>query len=481
MNPEFLFAPESLLLLIAIFIGALCLFSLINKNFTHGIYLWLLSIILFQYQDLGPLHSVSRDISIDRILFVMLIVVFILKSLSKKRSGLVSVFAPKGIAYSMLLLCLITAVSVAYTGSFLLKGELAIGHLFSFLMVPFCIFLITQNIYDSPGKIDSFFKFLVLLGLYLVYIAIAEHFNLDSLIFPRYILDSSIGIHAETGRARGPFCQSAINGLALGFSFFASFYFLLKDNINNNKRIWKIFSYILLFLAPFGIYFTYTRAAWVGIFLGFAAIILFCFKQRKKSIIVFFLIVSITIALVISVVVEHDALATKRALAKSSIYDRLNLYTSYLATFVHHPLFGVGFGNFQKYASDYFKDADGFSFSSTRLSELGIHDTFAGFLVEMGIVGALLILYIYIAILSKSIRLYKYLTKNKLSNDKNIIFIFWCFVIVYTFSANLSDMRYFTSINTIFLMFSGIICRLERDFCEKFSKERRLADKTTIK
>src|SRR3712207_9200411 len=50
-------------------------------------------------------------------------------------------------------------------------------------------------------------------GAYLGLIALFETVHLNSLVWPRYILDPNVGIHL--GRARGPFAEAGANGMAM--------------------------------------------------------------------------------------------------------------------------------------------------------------------------------------------------------------------------------------------------------------------------
>ena len=67
---------------------------------------------------------------------------------------------------------------------------------------------------DDKDKIRKVFMFFAVIGLYLHVTAIFEHFQLRSLVFPKYIMNSNIGIH--WGRARGPFLSGSINGAVMG-------------------------------------------------------------------------------------------------------------------------------------------------------------------------------------------------------------------------------------------------------------------------
>ena len=85
MSIQNLFTPEMLILLQAIFIGVLVLFLVVSRDFTNGIYIWLLAVLFFKYQKMDFAGSILPDISIDRILFVFLIGMFSLEILLMMR------------------------------------------------------------------------------------------------------------------------------------------------------------------------------------------------------------------------------------------------------------------------------------------------------------------------------------------------------------------------------------------------------------
>src|SRR5208282_112481 len=67
-------------------------------------------------------------------------------------------------------------------------------------IVPFALFHIAVMVFKgaSPGR--HFEIFVVLALAYLVFIAIAFFVDARSLIFPRFILDESLGFHADRAR-----------------------------------------------------------------------------------------------------------------------------------------------------------------------------------------------------------------------------------------------------------------------------------------
>ncbi len=452
--------PEILILIEVGLAVGLALFFIVSKDFAYGIYLWLIAALLFKYQKISVVDSILPDMSLDRVLFAFLVVIFILEILTKRRR----IFSFTKVEYSMFLFCLAAVISMIWTGTIIKEGgKLKIGELLTGYIVPFFMFFISQNVYaNNTSKREGFLKFIVLVGIYLSFTAIFEHLKINKLVFPKNILDADFGIHF--GRARGPFCQAAVNGTVLGFVFSTMFYFLFHYN---KAKIWKLFAIVLLATTPLAIFFTYTRAAWLGAMLSFMIISLFTFKQSQKAFAITAILFCMAAMLAAPSFLDDNtmAFAHERIRHEEPIYDRLSLYVAYGNMFKNNPIFGVGFLKFSENASDYFADIDmeGVPFQYTELKE---HDTFAGILAEMGLVGITLILIIYTSILTASIRLYKNLRAHN-PEAKPIVIIFWGCMAAFVVNAVFIEMRYFEFVNSVFFIFAGIIYGWQREYGKK--------------
>ena len=80
-------------------------------------------------------------------------------------------------------------------------------------VVPFALYHLAGSVFDNPASLRRFETFALIVLGYLCLIAILFLFGAKGFIFPRYILDESLGIHAD--RARGPFLQAVANGVTL--------------------------------------------------------------------------------------------------------------------------------------------------------------------------------------------------------------------------------------------------------------------------
>lgn len=460
MELQYLPISDLFIFLELVFVGALILFLIINKDFTLGIYVWLLSVLFFRYNPMTRMNlanSMLPDISIGRILFIFLVFMFVINFLMKKYK----IFTLKGIEYSMLFFCLAAIGSMIGTGSIIKStGGVRMGTLFSGYAFPFFMFFLSQNFYDCHRKREAFVKFIILIGFYLSLTAIFEHFHLNMLIFPKQILDPSFGLHHE--RARGIFGQAAVNGTLLGFVLIASLYFLLNLK---SKFLWKFCSCILLILTPLAIFFTYTRAAWLAAILGFSIVMIFYFRTSNKKLILVTFLMFVIILSSIAFIFNKDVVASNRAGQEQPIYDRLNLYAASINMFIHKPVFGVGFGRFTENLPNYMRKIDHVSFRYPYVNKLDGHDSFIDILAEMGLVGFGLMLGIYFLILFKSIKLYRRFKDHP--EDRHLVVIFWGFMVAYIVNAIFIEMRYFEFVNSLFFIFSGIIYGWERRCNEK--------------
>src|ERR1700680_1068382 len=133
-------------------------------------------------------------------------------------------------------------------------------------IVPFAMFHMAVLVFKTSTTRKHFEVFSVIALFYLILIAIAFVADAGSLIFPRFILDETLGFHAD--RARGPFLQAVANGVSLnilGILVIA----LPQKRTNLIALLWLVL--------PLAVLATMTRAVWISfavstLFLGFRLI-----------------------------------------------------------------------------------------------------------------------------------------------------------------------------------------------------------------
>src|SRR5439155_24046792 len=147
----------------------------------------------------------------------------------------------------LLLSCFLFGAAFAPRNRYLSK-------LFGFSFVPATLFIMSLRLIYDLGSLRVLWKALLTVGFYLGFTGVCEHYNLNGLVFPKYILDPTMGIHFD--RVRGPFVQAAVMGGAL----VAIGLWILWFHTAFRKR-WVTWLAFLPMLAS--TYWTNTRGVWL--------------------------------------------------------------------------------------------------------------------------------------------------------------------------------------------------------------------------
>jgi len=121
--------------------------------------------------------------------------------------------------------------------------------------VPFSLFHLAGLVFREERRLRQFEIFALVVLAYLCFTSIAFLVDAKSLIFPRFILDESLGYHAD--RARGPLLQAVANGVSLNLLGVLALHALLRERIRGLRAA------VLLASLPVAILATMTRAVWV--------------------------------------------------------------------------------------------------------------------------------------------------------------------------------------------------------------------------
>lgn len=322
-----------------------------------------------------------------------------------------------------------------------------LSNLFNITYLPFTTFFIMKNMQYSRKGIKFLVTSLTLLGAYLAITGMFEHYSIDSLIWPKAIIDPSRGHHF--GRTRGPFIDSVAMGRALIFSFL--FIILM---ISEHKGFRKSILFVLILLTLCSIYFTYTRGPWLGFAAALFVIIFFRSNLRKPSltIIVFILLIA-TIGVGNKFSLWGDTLFSRR---QNTISDRAISYSVQIQMGLANPFFGVGYGNFRSEWDNYVskvevsQDFGGFDES---------HNTYLGLFSETGTTG----LFFYCMILASLMRMcfatYKKIEEVS-SFEKSLTIMCMAAGAMYGLTGAISDLRWIQYQNNLMFLFFGIIASL---------------------
>ncbi|MFZ0735400.1 MAG: O-antigen ligase family protein [Candidatus Sulfotelmatobacter sp.] len=245
-------------------------------------------------------------------------------------------------------------------------------------IVPFTLFHLAALVFTTEKRCRQFEIFALIVLAYLSFTAIAFLVGARSLIFPRFILDESLGSHAD--RARGPLLQAVANGVSLNVLGLLAAHAYLRGRARGAK-IW-----ILLASVPVAILATMTRAVWLSFAGSALALILMSGNRVFRRICIAAVVVGAAGLTVMMSSSEFAGSLNDRLQERGPIDYREAVYAGGWEMFQQKPLWGWGFHQMPyelpRHVSGY------------REKVLYPHNTYLELLVEHGVVG--LALYVWL-------------------------------------------------------------------------------------
>ena len=245
-------------------------------------------------------------------------------------------------------------------------------------IIPFVLFHAAGMVFTNEKKFRQFEVYALLVLAYLSFTAIAFLSGARALIFPRFILDESLGFHAD--RARGPFLQAVANGVSLNILGLVALHAYQRGSVRGRKIA------VLLASVPVAILATMTRAVWLS-FAGSVIALIFLSKNRtlRRAGVGLALMAGLALAVVLS---SHElgGALSDRLEERQPVEFRVAVYAGSWQMFLDRPLLGWGFhqmpAELPRYVSEY-KD-----------KVLYPHNTYLELLVEEGMAGLALYLWL---------------------------------------------------------------------------------------
>jgi len=245
---------------------------------------------------------------------------------------------------------------------------------------PFVLFHVAGYIFDTPEALKKFDIFLLLVLAYLSLTSVFFMIGMNDLIFPRFILDQRLGIHAE--RARGPFLQAVANGVALNLLG------LIALDSFRRRRLRGVWA-VLFFLAfPLAIIATKTRAVWLSFAGSIAALPFFSSDRRMQRTCVWLFVCGAVALLALTSFDDHQGSLTERLQENGPVKFRMAVYEAGWGMFLNKPVLGWGEKTMQNELSRRISDFHG--------ERYAFHNTYLEILVQYGAIG--LVLYLWVLI-----------------------------------------------------------------------------------
>ena len=238
-------------------------------------------------------------------------------------------------------------------------------------IVPFALFHLAGLVFRDERRLRQFELFTLVVLAYLCFTSIAFLVGAKSLIFPRFILDESLGYHVD--RARGPLLQAVANGVSLNLLGILAVHALLRGRIRGAKAA------VLLAALPVAILATMTRAVWLSFAVSIGVLIFLSHNRRLRLICVAVTLVG-TVGLLISLSFDDQRHALTDRLKESGPLEfRQAVYTGGWQMFLEKPFTGWGVNQMP---TELARHVSGY-----KEKELYPHNTYLEILVEHGIFG----------------------------------------------------------------------------------------------
>jgi putative inorganic carbon (HCO3(-)) transporter len=238
-------------------------------------------------------------------------------------------------------------------------------------LVPFALFWVAPAAFGTERQRNVLLVPLTVLGAYLGLTAIVETTGPSSLVWPKYILDPSVGIHLD--RARGPFAEAAANGLALYFCAVAAAVGLAR---------WRsrLIALLVIGACVAGLLFTVTRQAWIAAILGTGAAML-SERSLRRWLIPAGVAALVTIVALLSFVPGISGHASNRAADKLPVWSRLASDAAALRMIQAEPLHGFGWYRFGSDSPPYYRLARNYPMFTVGRP----HNVFLAYAAELGV------------------------------------------------------------------------------------------------
>ncbi len=395
------------------------------------LFLATLTIMLFRPPDMAFYW-------LDRIAFLLLMAVVLLRALVLRRRLTIAAPAMWPMA-GLLLLALGSLLAQSYDAQswsvFAAKW-----------VVPFALYHLAGSVFDDAASLRRFETFALVVLVYLCVIAILFLCGAKALIFPRFILDESLGIHAD--RARGPFLQAVANGVTLNLLG------LIALDSFRRGRLKGLSALLFLIAVPLAVLATQTRAVWLS-FAGCIPALFFLTSSRRVRRACCLLILAGGVGL-LTVLSFNDTNTSffERLEERSPVEFRVVMYQTGLEMFLEKPLTGWGTSDLQ---SELAKRVHDFHQSS-----FFFHNTYLEIAVQHGMLGLILYLWLVIDLfrLGGRRRPYTAAREGTLLDDQ--FRSFWPVLVgVYLFNGSFVVMNY-QFVNGLLFTIAGILAAQNR-------------------
>lgn len=313
-------------------------------------------------------------------------------------------------------------------------------------VVPLVLYQLAGLAFQGQKSCRMFETFSLVVLAYLSLTAIFFLIDARSLIFPRYILDENLGIHAD--RARGPFLQAVANGVTMNLLG------LIALDSFRRKRLRGMLALLFAAALPVAILATKTRAVWAS-FAGSLLIVPFaCSSARVKRACWCILGASGICITTFLLFGDTNTSLSDRLQERGPVEFRMGMYVAGWEMFLDKPIVGWSANSIQPELAHRISDFHPPYFL--------FHNTYLEIAVKHGLLGLVLYIWVFVDLLRLGGRCRRFMP----SSDGNFLDTefrrLWpLLVIVYLVNASFVVMSY-QFVNGLLFTIAGMLASQNR-------------------
>lgn len=236
-------------------------------------------------------------------------------------------------------------------------------------------------------------------------------------------------------RMSGTFSNPTPYAYTLMLGLLLMFYLAMKSD----SRPAKALTFLALGLGTLSIFLTFTRGCWLAAIIALLGLLALYPKAMLR-----FVMVALPVLVILagSVFASEMAYARERLITEQTIDSRLVLNHAGKKMFYARPLFGWGFGTYDRYDWQFMEPVGGAAPTSWDIQKGTSHNSYLTILAEMGIVGFLLQFFPALWLLWMSVRVYPRLPRQGFGG-RRLLAVLWLSIIFYLIASQVVDMRFF--------------------------------------
>ncbi len=384
------------------------------------------------------------DLTIERAIFIILIVTLIAGAFSRSPS----LHPRRAIELAFILFAFICLASMAVHG-FGPSSPRLTSPWYIFItayLFPFLAFLFAKRYLVTERDFSILFHTLFYLGAYLAIIAFFEFFDLRQYVYPRFIVDPKVLAHWD--RARGPFYNSALNGFAMVIGFICGVQIL-----SSKRGFAKVLHLILMSLFFPAVFFTLTRSVYLC-FLFTLGTLLFAYRTPLSK--WKLLALPLALALIFGSMNLHRLESSNRreggVYQVEEVHIREALFNMSMIMIADNPVLGVGFAQFLPASLTRYRALVPLAQQFEPTSE---HHQILTIAVEVGLIGVTLYLWMIVMFLIRAYSLFTWFPSTGYF-DPNLALLIGLALGVYILNSLFIDPSYQLFPNAVFFTFGGI-------------------------